>query len=173
MAVNQHLADDFRANAWPPVVLPLEGRERDPFREARRLVTSLLVSGTAPGALVRTNEPSRLVLGPEPSIERQWRAFLDQLPSVGFSDQHVLGVREFWQRLRQSLPWIDVPRAASSEDGAILQLVWDCDTHHLDVDVLRDGTTEWFYLDRKTGRTDSGDTPAGAHAYLASSFRRA
>lgn len=32
-----------------------------------------------------------------------------------------------------------------------IQIVWDLDDHHLELDLNPDGTFEWFYSDRNSG----------------------
>ncbi len=52
---------------------------------------------------------------------------------------------------------IDPTQAAWYEDRDYIQLVWDIENHHLDIDLLIDGTIDWFYRDRTTGDYDGDE----------------
>jgi len=42
------------------------------------------------------------------------------------------------------------------------QFVWDREEHHLEIDILPDHSTEWFYRNRRTGQIAGDEAPAGA-----------
>lgn len=58
--------------------------------------------------------------------------------------------QSFWKRLvAEAGVAVPAPTTAGrSNDGFVL--VWDQAEHHLDVDLLDDGTLEWFYSNRRT-----------------------
>jgi hypothetical protein len=68
---------------------------------------------------------------------------------------------KFWFRLDRINPLLPPPQAAFSDDEKILQFTWDRNEHHLDIDIVNDpekgGTIDWFYRNRTTGKTDSGE----------------
>ena len=70
--------------------------------------------------------------------------------SVAKSTSLVTPLRAFWQQLQAETGGsVSAPSTAGrSDDGFVL--VWDHAEHHLDVDLLDDGTLEWFYSNRRT-----------------------
>jgi hypothetical protein len=48
-------------------------------------------------------------------------------------------------------------QAVLLEGRAQAQLVWDSSRYHFDVDLLADGTLEWFFSDRTTKIPDGGE----------------
>jgi len=107
----------------------------------------------------------------------EWIRFLERLPTLGIALPHADHVRELWSRLSRAIPVLAsaLPSAGPTSDGMI-QFAWDRQRHHLDLDISADGTIDWFYLDRDTGTTDSGQEPinispsARLHSYLAAYF---
>ena len=82
-----------------------------------------------------------------------WNTYLDSLAgSTEVSSHAVETTRRLWRSLSRRIPSLSVPAAEPLESGT-LQLVWDAGRTHVDVDVLADGTFEWFYRDRTTGLT--------------------
>lgn len=108
--------------------------------------------------------------------EHDWDAYVERLPALGVPLDAARGVSTVWNKLRYAAPGLPVPAAApTAEDG--VQLVWDRGRHHLELDVDANGTFEWFYLDRDTDMTNSGDgiavrapVPEDLRAYLAAFF---
>jgi hypothetical protein len=44
-------------------------------------------------------------------------------------------------------------------DGNV-QLAWTVGTHHVEIDVLPDGSIEWFHMDRDTKAYEGSEDPA-------------
>ncbi|MGD0680376.1 MAG: hypothetical protein ABSC94_33805 [Polyangiaceae bacterium] len=113
---------------------------------------------------------------PAPALNPAWVHFLERLPSLGVGTAHAESVRSFWTKLTRAIPSLPFPAAAPTADGEI-QLSWDKEQHHLDLDVRSDGTIDWFYMDRLSSLRDSGDDtsvedeiPNSLHSYLKAFF---
>jgi hypothetical protein len=78
-----------------------------------------------------------------------WDRFLQGLaaPQGGFSPARARQVRELWQILERIGEGIPPPYAAATEAGG-LSMTWDRRGHHFEIEVLPDGTYDWFYMDR-------------------------
>jgi len=55
---------------------------------------------------------------------------------------------DLWDAIQASNPNILEPQAGPTAEGDMLEMVWDREEHHFDVDILADGTFEWFYCNR-------------------------
>ncbi len=98
----------------------------------------------------------RAPVASEDPKDEAWQGYLQSLPSLGLSKRHVAVVRQVWDRLRYLIPELGVPAAGPTPEGS-MQLAWDRDRHHFELDMHPDGAIEWFYLDRTTNMTDSGN----------------
>ncbi|HKH44800.1 MAG TPA: hypothetical protein VKM72_09065 [Thermoanaerobaculia bacterium] len=89
----------------------------------------------------------------------RWESFLRSLaaPQGPLSPVRATQVLELWQSLERSWGEIPPPHAAATEAGGF-SMTWDRGRHHFEIEVLTDGTYDWFYMDR-----DSQDR-AGAEA---------
>jgi hypothetical protein len=84
--------------------------------------------------------------------ERSWLAFLDALgtPDGSATPAQADLVRSFWKRLlAEAGDSVAAPTTAGRSDEGFV-LVWDRSEHHLDVDLLDEGSLEWFYSNRRT-----------------------
>lgn len=97
--------------------------------------------------------------------EARWAEYLAGLSSRRLSPNHAKAVVSLWQALRAEVPDLPVPVAGLTDD-ATFQIAWDRGRFHLDVDVARDGTIEWFYADRDSPRSDSGEAASVTPASL-------
>lgn len=80
----------------------------------------------------------------------EWTSFLAALeaPPVGLSRHHARYVRQAWAELRNAVgPSLPLPLAEPGEDGA-LKLAWSTPNFYAELEVLADGTHEWFVRDR-------------------------
>ena len=54
-----------------------------------------------------------------------------------------------WAAINQNIIFIPAPRAALAEDGTFV-MSWNRGSHHFEIEMLEDGTFEWFYMERST-----------------------
>lgn len=78
-----------------------------------------------------------------------WDRFLQSLaaPQGGFPPARAKQIRELWQILERTGESIRPPYAAVTAAGG-LSMTWDGGSHHFEIEVLPDGTYDWFYMDR-------------------------
>lgn len=82
-----------------------------------------------------------------------WEKYLARIKKRPFGKYAI----PFWKNISQYK--VGVPVAGPYEPDVLLngmQMVWDVDEHHVDVDILEDGSFEWFYMNRFTNENDSG-----------------
>lgn len=112
-------------------------------------------------ALEAQSEPvSRIAMEPE----RSWERFLRDLaaPPGTLSPQIARQVLELWQAIERSGGDVPPPFAAATEAGGF-SMTWDRGRHHFEIEVLSDGTYDWFYMDRDSeGRAGAEGVPLGA-----------
>jgi hypothetical protein len=86
----------------------------------------------------------------------EWRGYL-----AGLSGPNAILARDLWSKVCASaVVHVPVPHAGPLPDGGF-QFVWDNEPHHLEVDILPDGSMEWFYRNRKTDEFDGDDFSGG------------
>lgn len=110
---------------------------------------------------VQSEAVSRAAMEPE----RSWERFLRDLatPLGALSPQTARQVLELWQAIERSGEEVPPPFAAATESGG-LSMTWDRGRHHFEIEVLSDGTYDWFYMDRNAkGRAGAEGTPLGVH----------
>lgn len=100
-----------------------------------------------------------------------WRSFVSGLP---ITSAHLAAVIHLWDALILRLapsPW-PLPLTQMTATGNV-QLAWDTGRHYVEVDILPDGTQEWFYRDRKTNVLDGTDEPeAGVSSMFVDKVRK-
>lgn len=111
---------------------------------------------------------------PDDAKHRDWTRFLSELATI--AAPHAESVCILWANLSRAIAALPIPEAGPTADGAF-QFVWDRDRYHLDIDIRDDGTMDWFYSDRNSGKSDMGDdtnvsdgVPSQLHSYLAAFF---
>lgn len=84
-----------------------------------------------------------------PASAFSWDRFLQGLaaPEGGLAPARARQVRELWQTLERIGEGVPPPYAAATEAGG-LSMTWDRGRHHFEIEVLPDGTYDWFYMDR-------------------------
>ena len=84
-------------------------------------------------------------------LHQQWQTYLSTHPMANL----------LWQKIVDTGLSVKIPMAMPLEeddaDNAILQFAWDQGDHHLDIDLISDGTLDWFYCNRKSNKADSGE----------------
>jgi hypothetical protein len=60
-----------------------------------------------------------------------------------------------WTQLTEEIHDLTPPNASPTDEGGVL-MSWTCDAH-VEIEVLLDGTYEWFYRDRRSDTTRSGE----------------
>jgi hypothetical protein len=75
----------------------------------------------------------------------EWTAYVSKLKEKPELTAIAPRVEEFWHWISKDL-W--APEANPTDDGFLL--VWDRDEHHLQVELFREGTYDWFYRNRDT-----------------------
>jgi hypothetical protein len=73
----------------------------------------------------------------------EWLAYLSRLKEKPEYAALAPKIEEFWQWVSRKL-W--APEATPTDEGFLL--IWDRDEHHLQVELLRDGSYDWFYRNR-------------------------
>lgn len=84
--------------------------------------------------------------------DSKWVEYIRGLESTGALSGSQAGTCVFlwWEAqtaLGSELPF---PHTGPSPSGSII-MAWDSTRHHVDIEVLLDGTFEWFYRDREAG----------------------
>jgi hypothetical protein len=113
----------------------------------------------AAGLAISPDEP----IGPRflGIMDRRFLAFIRQLhDGRHLTDEQAAAAPRLWARVRQLQPHLLPPHTGIAEDGSLL-MAWDRGHHHLDLEVLPNGTVEWFYLDRASDRAEGEDVEAG------------
>ena len=80
---------------------------------------------------------------------------LDSLKAV-LPDKCIQASKDLWETIRASFPSIPEPQAGPTAEGDMLEMVWDREEHHFDVDINADGTFDWFYCCRHTADSAVG-----------------
>jgi hypothetical protein len=89
----------------------------------------------------------------------QWETYLQDYRASG-EPTVADGVAYFWERFSASL-W--PPEAGPTEDGFLM--VWDRDQHHMEVEIYRSGSYDWFYRVRgEQGYQAENDVPLGQYS---------
>jgi hypothetical protein len=100
--------------------------------------------------------------GPVSAEMSDWNNYLSSLaePDGPLGAAHIAAIRTLLRALPNT--W-NFPPAASPTDGDVFMMVWDRAEHHFELDVLADGSGEWFYWNRETefnvGGSLSVDSP--------------
>lgn len=79
-----------------------------------------------------------------------WDEYLRGLaaPKGSLDPFHAARARKLWETLRQRIgPSLPPPYASPLESGSFA-MVWDRGDHHFEIELLPDGTYDWFYMDR-------------------------
>ena len=87
-------------------------------------------------------------------LHQQWATYLSTHPLA----------QQLWDKIIAVAPLTKIPAAMPLEDyadGAVFQFAWDDGPHHLDIDLMKDGTMEWFYCNRKTNAVDGNEGSDG------------
>lgn len=82
---------------------------------------------------------------------QQWDKYLQRIRN----EPYGAAALALWKNVSQYN--VDIPSAGPYEDEDIIQFYWSQDEHHIDVDIFHDGSFEWFYRNRNTNETDSGE----------------
>lgn len=89
--------------------------------------------------------------------DRPWRRYLATLgASELFPRLQISAVERIWDALRRQIVDLPVPRTQPTVDGAI-QVAWYGNNRVAEIDVLRDGTIEWFFKDRATNMAQGSE----------------
>ena len=75
----------------------------------------------------------------------EWLAHLAKLKETSEYAALAPKVEDFWSWVSSEL---SAPEANPTDEGFLL--VWDRDEHHLQVELFRDGSYDWFYRNRDT-----------------------
>lgn len=89
------------------------------------------------------------------ATETGWTAYMREIGAHVAREQH-LAAAEIWTRLRQVSSRFPLPQAGLVQDGRFA-MAWDVGRLHLDVEINRDGSFDWFYLDRESREADDGE----------------
>lgn len=85
----------------------------------------------------------------------RWLRYLRSLPMRHLSTSTAAAASErLWTRLTEEIEAITPPNASPTDDGGVL-MSWTRDAH-IEIEVMPDGTYEWFYRHRATNTTRSG-----------------
>lgn len=164
---------------------------REPQDAVNRLMSAELATRVPPASAALYRDSAKIVrlhALPEPVAiggeAARWQSFLASLtarvaagavPAV--QRQALIAI---WERACCRQPALKRPAAGFSSHGT-LQLSWafkDSPAKTLTLEILRDGTLEWFFRDTTTGRTEGTDEhperelPERAIELLATNFLR-
>lgn len=96
--------------------------------------------------------------------EPDWERYLHDLtePSGPLSHQRVRQIETLWEHLqRRVAEHLPLPHAMASETGEFV-MTWDRGPHHFEIEMLPNGSYDWFYLDRTSGeRLGEDEHPLG------------
>ena len=85
----------------------------------------------------------------------RWTSYLASLPARGLATAEVSSSTiQLWESL-VDIASVAPPDASPTADGGLL-MSWDRADHHLEIEVLNDASYEWFYRNRRLGKTASG-----------------
>ena len=88
--------------------------------------------------------------------DTSWNRFLRSLTTPQ-------GVIELWQALERFGGDVPPPYSAATESGG-LSMTWDRGRHHFEIEVLTNGTYDWFYMDRDSqARAGAEARPLGSY----------
>lgn len=88
--------------------------------------------------------------------EERWLIYLRSLPMRQLSSADASAAAErLWTRLTEEIDAITPPNASPTDEGGVL-MSWTRGAH-VEIEVLGDGTYEWFYRDRRSDTTRSGE----------------
>jgi hypothetical protein len=90
----------------------------------------------------------------------KWTKYLTDISARGRLSHSVTDkALVVWKFLLEQVPTIGAPHAGPTEDGG-LQMVWDRERHHLEIEILPSGRYDWFYRDRQTDKHRDGENCA-------------
>ncbi len=89
------------------------------------------------------------------ATELGWMAYLREIVDYVAREQHMTAT-QIWERLRTQSSRFPLPHAGVIPDGRFA-MAWDVGHFHLDVEVNRDGSFDWFYLDRDSREAEDGE----------------
>jgi hypothetical protein len=90
--------------------------------------------------------------GDRMSTQEDWNQYLNDMTAKHGDLGQALA--RFWDYAK--ILNAPVPCAAPSEDDTTFHVAWDMKQFHLDVDIIADGSWEWFFRNRKTEGIDGG-----------------
>ncbi len=92
------------------------------------------------------------------AVESAWDRYLRGLaaPQGALAPEAARRVQELWRTIQRAEGSVPPPFAAATEGGG-LSMTWDRGRHHLELEVLADGTCDWFYMDRDSAERAGED----------------
>lgn len=91
--------------------------------------------------------------------ERPWQQFLERSvqPAGPFAKEQVLAARLLWREVgRRTNVALPLPAIREATSGSLI-LLWESPRAIVEVEVLHDGSFEWFWKDREAGAFDGSD----------------
>lgn len=146
--------------AWPQQ--SLAGQVRAPAGN-RGERTSLVGKVGQPSAGSREPPLGVLVFGPWQSVSERlktaWARYLTDLERQGKLPPAQAGkVLQLWLRLVQVVgAGLPPPQAGPKDDGGFL-MAWSLGNHYFEIELLEDGSHEWFYRERRSGDSRAQDS---------------
>lgn len=88
--------------------------------------------------------------GSSSAMSKAWNEYLRGLfaPEGPLEPFQAARVRRLWEALRQCMGEDLAPPYAAPLEGGRFALVWDQGDHHFEIELLPNGTYDWFYMDR-------------------------
>lgn len=113
-----------------------------------------------------TQDDAGLVAGLVAGNTAEETAWLKYLAALTASTPAARIAERLWGETRRKIlamtgRRLGVPVTIRGDDAS-LHLAWDVGHHHVDVDVLSDGSLEWFYRDRSSEILDGTEDACGA-----------
>ena len=90
------------------------------------------------------------------NVHERWSRYLRTLPMRGLATADSAAMTErLWMRLAEELDHLIPPNASPTDDAGIL-MSWTQRGRHLEIEVMRDGSFEWFFRHRAANISEGG-----------------
>jgi len=97
------------------------------------------------------------------ALSNAWDEYRSSLTTKGLlSAPRGAQLETMWQAISRNVAFAPAPQAALAEDGTFV-MSWDRGQHHLEIEMLANGSFEWFYMDSGgSSREGEEEQPVGA-----------
>ncbi|MBV9494774.1 MAG: hypothetical protein JOZ54_11060 [Acidobacteria bacterium] len=86
----------------------------------------------------------------------RWQRYIRSLPMRHLATSAAASTSErLWIQIAEEVDQVSPPNASPTDENGVL-MSWTRSGHHLEVEVMNDGTYEWFYRHRASHTDDGG-----------------